>query len=134
MLFVGFYFVPNLIVILFNLLYLVFVVGFDCKGCVLERESVKTQAIEARRFLAGISRLSFLRSEACVLHMTGMRRVSTGWRQLCPASISRVSLPTRHPQDILFCQSILSDTHFLYPHYIYLHYPQMLRSASERKP
>ena len=72
MLFVGFYSVPNLIVILFNLLYLVFVVGFVCKGCVLERESVKTQAIEAKRFLAGISRLSFPRSEACALHMTGM--------------------------------------------------------------
>ena len=60
MLFVGFHSVPNLIVILFNLLYPVFVVGFVCKGCVLERESVKTQAIEARRFLAGILRLSFL--------------------------------------------------------------------------
>ena len=72
MLFVGFYFVPNLIVILFNLLYPVFVVGFDCKGCVLERESVKTQAIEARRFLAGISQLSFPQSEACALHMIGM--------------------------------------------------------------
>ena len=77
MLFVGFYFVPNLIVILFNLLYLVFVVGFDCKGCVLERESVKTQAIEARRVFSGSLRLSIPRSEACVLHMTGMRRVST---------------------------------------------------------
>ena len=44
--FVGLYFVPNLIVILFNLLYPVFIVGFHCKGCVLERECVKTQAIE----------------------------------------------------------------------------------------
>ena len=35
---VGFYSVPNLIVILFNLLYLVFIVGFNCKGCVIERE------------------------------------------------------------------------------------------------
>ena len=43
---VGFYSVPNLIVILFNFLYPVFIVGFDCKGCVIERESVKTQAIE----------------------------------------------------------------------------------------
>ena len=51
--------------------------GFDCKGCVLERVCVKTQAIEARRVLAGSSRLSILRSEACALHMTGMRRVST---------------------------------------------------------
>ena len=74
---VGFYSVPNLIVILFNLLYLVFIVGFVCKGCVIERESVKTQAIEVRRFLMGISRLSIPRSEACALHITGMWRVST---------------------------------------------------------
>ena len=77
MYFVGFYSMQNLIVSLFNLLYLVFIVGFDCKGCVIERESVKTQAIEARRFLAGSSRLSILQSEACAFHMTGMRRVST---------------------------------------------------------
>ena len=90
MLFVSFYSVPNLIVILFNLLYPVFVVRFVCKGCMLERESMKIQAIEARRFLASISRLSFPRSEACALHMAGMRRVSTGWRQLCLVSILRV--------------------------------------------
>ena len=46
MYFVGFYSVPNLIVILFNLLYLVSVVGIYCKGCVIVRESVKTQATE----------------------------------------------------------------------------------------
>ena len=34
------YSIPNLIVILFNLLYHVFIVGFDCKGCVIERERV----------------------------------------------------------------------------------------------
>ena len=77
MYFVGFYSVPNLIVSLFNLLYPVFIVGFDIKGCVIERESVKTQAIEARRFLMGGSPLSIPRSEACALHMTGMRRVNT---------------------------------------------------------
>ena len=38
MYFVGFYSVPNLIVSLFNLLYLVFIMGFDCKGCVIEKE------------------------------------------------------------------------------------------------
>ena len=58
-------------------MYLVFIVGCDCKGCVLERESVKTQASEAGRILVGVSRLSFPRSEACALHMTGMWRVST---------------------------------------------------------
>ena len=46
MLFVGFFSVPNLIVIIFNLLYPVLIMGFDCKGCVIERESVKTRAIE----------------------------------------------------------------------------------------
>ena len=38
MCFVGFHFVSNLIVILFNLLYHVFIVGFNYKGCVRERE------------------------------------------------------------------------------------------------
>ena len=75
---VGFYSESNLIVILFNLLYFIFNLGFDCKGCVIERErerereSVKTQVIEVRRFLAGSSRLSIPRSEACALHMIGM--------------------------------------------------------------
>ena len=52
---VGFYSVPNLIVILFNLMYPVFVVGIYCKGCVIVRDSVKTQAIEARRVFTSIS-------------------------------------------------------------------------------
>ena len=87
MYFVGFYSVPNMIVIIFNLLYPVFIVRFDYKGCVLERESVKTQAIEPRRVLAGSSRLSIPRSEACALHMTRMQRVSID-RDNC---VSRVS-------------------------------------------
>ena len=73
MYFVGFYFVPNLIVILFNLLYLVSVVGIYCKGCVIVRESVKTQAIEASKVFAGILWLSIPRKDAYVLHMTGMQ-------------------------------------------------------------
>ena len=56
---VDFYSVPNLIVILFNLMYPVFVVGIYCKGCMIVRESMKTQAIEAKKVFAGISRLSF---------------------------------------------------------------------------
>ena len=51
--FVGFNSVPNLIVILFNLLYPVFIVGFNCKGYMIERECVKTQEIEDRRVFAG---------------------------------------------------------------------------------
>ena len=88
---------PNLIVIIFNLLYHVFIMGFDCKGCVIERESVKTQAIEARRFLAGSLPLSIPRSEACALHMTRMRRVSTDGDN-CVSRVSRgYDIPGRHP-------------------------------------
>ena len=76
MLFVSFYSMSNLIVILFNLMYPVFVVGIYCKSCMIVRENVKTQAIEVRRVFAGISRLSIPRKDACALHMTGMRRVS----------------------------------------------------------
>ena len=51
---------PNLILILFNLMYPEFVVGIYCKGCVIVRESVKIQAIEKKRIFAGISLLSIL--------------------------------------------------------------------------
>ena len=40
MCFVGFNSVTNLIVILFNHLYSIFIVGFNCKGCERERECV----------------------------------------------------------------------------------------------
>ena len=67
--YVGFYSMPNLIVILFNLLYPVFVVGIYCKGCVIVRESMKTQAIEEWSVFAGSLRLSIPRSNSCALHM-----------------------------------------------------------------
>ena len=75
--FVSSNFVPNLIVVLFNLLYPVFIVRFYYKGCVIERESAKTQAIEDKRIFAGSSRLSIPRNDACALHMTEMQRVKT---------------------------------------------------------
>ena len=88
MYYVGFYSVPNLIVILFNLMYTVFVVGIYCKGCVIVRESVKTQGIETRRVFVGISLLSIPRKEARALHMTGMRRVSIDGDS-CVSRVSR---------------------------------------------
>ena len=72
MCFVGFNYVPNLIVILFNLLSPVFIVGFNCKGCMINKEYVKTQAIEDKRVFAGSSRLSIPRNDAYALHMTRM--------------------------------------------------------------
>ena len=55
-----------------------------------------------------ISRLSIPRSDACALHMTGMRRVRTGWRQLVFASVSRV----RPSREIPAKQSVLLNCHF----------------------
>ena len=77
MYFVGFISMPNLIVIVFNLLYPIFIVGFYFKGCVIKREYVKTQAIEDKRVSTGISRLSIPRNDACALHMIGMQSVRT---------------------------------------------------------
>ena len=88
MYFVGFYSVPNLIIILFNLMYPVFVMGIYCKGCVIVKESVKTQAIEVRRIFVDILRLSIPRKDACALHMTGMRKVSTDG-DYCISQVSR---------------------------------------------
>ena len=88
MYFVGFYSMSNLIIILFNLMYPVFVMGIYCKGCVIVKESVKTQAVEARRVFAGILQLSIPQKDACALHMTGMRRVSTNGDS-CVSRVSR---------------------------------------------
>ena len=78
---------PNLIVISFNLLYLIFIVGFNCKSYVIERESVKTQAIKEKRIFADSLQLNISRNDACALHMTVMRRVRTDG----DSCVSRVS-------------------------------------------
>ena len=67
--FVGFYSMPNLIVIIFNLLYPVFIVGFHCKGCVIERVVWRLKHLKTEEGFAGISRLSISRSISCALHM-----------------------------------------------------------------
>ena len=88
MCFVGFNSIPNLIVILFNILYHVFIVGFNCKSCIIKREYMKTQAIEDIRVLTGSTRLSIPRNHACALHMTRMRRVRTDGDS-CVSRVSR---------------------------------------------
>ena len=41
---------PNLIVILFNFLYLVFIVGFNCEGCVRERVCEDSSKLKTEEF------------------------------------------------------------------------------------
>ena len=83
---------------------------------VCERESVKTKGV-----FAGSSRVSFPRSDACALHMTRMRRVRTGWRQLVFASVSRVR-PSREIPAKLSTWRILSMTFlpFIYTIYTFI--------------
>ena len=57
--FVGFYSMPNLIVIMFNLMYPVFHVGFICKGCVRERECENSRQLKTKVVFASSSRVSF---------------------------------------------------------------------------
>ena len=57
---VGFNSVSNLIVILFNLMYPVFYVGFPCKDCVCERVCEDSRQSEEREVFAGSSQRSFL--------------------------------------------------------------------------
>ena len=61
--------VPNLIVIIFNLLYPVCVVGFHYKGCVIERVVWRLKHLKIEEDFAGISRLSIPPSILCALHM-----------------------------------------------------------------
>ena len=60
---------PNLIIIIFNLLYPVFIVGFHYKGCVIERVVWRLKHLKTEEGFTGISRLSILRSISCVLHV-----------------------------------------------------------------
>ena len=89
MYFVGFNFVTNLIVILFNLLYPVFIARLYCKGCVIKREYVKTQAIEDRRVFADSSTKNPAKWCMCPTHDWNAKSQDR-WRQLYFASSLRV--------------------------------------------
>ena len=67
--FVGFYLVPNLIVIIFNLLYPVCIVGFYCKGYVIERVVWRLKHLKTEEDFAGISWLSIPQNISCALHV-----------------------------------------------------------------
>ena len=84
--------------------------GFNCKGCVRERERVceDSRLLKTKVVFMGSSQVSFPQSDACALHMTGMQRVRTGWRQLVFASISQVR-PSRETPVKHF---VLLDCHF----------------------
>ena len=99
-------------------MYPVFVVGIYYKGCVIVRESVKTQAIEARRVFMGIMRLSILRKEACALHMTGMRRVGIDGDS-CVSRVARIKDFLRDTRKTLCSARLYYLIHTFWSHTIY---------------
>ena len=118
--FVGFYSVPNLIVIIFNLLYPVFIVRFHCKGCVLERVVWRLKHLKTEEGFAGISWLSISWSISCALHM--LECEESGQME---TAVSREYLTGKaFPRDTrkAFCFASLSSLiHIFCAHTIYTH-------------
>ena len=134
---VGFNFVPNLIVILFNLLYLIFYVGFHCKGCVWESVwRLKTQW-----------RSKVFSQVACEKPSHEVKHVLSTWLE-CEESWQMVTAGFREclvgkafPRDTrkTFCFANLSylihevSTHTIYTHTIYTHITHILRGVFFRE-
>ena len=79
---------------------------------VSERERVceDSRELKTKAIFVGISQVGFPRSEASALHMTGMRKVRVGWRQLVFMSVSQVRLSHEIPTKY----SILLNCHIRY--------------------
>ena len=95
---------------MFNLIYPVFYVGFICKSCVRESVCEDSRQLKTKAIVAGSSQVSFPRNDACAVHMTGMWRVRTWWRQLVIARVLQV----RPSCEILAKHSVLLNYHFWY--------------------
>ena len=98
-------FIPyqNLIVIIFNLVYHVFIVGFDYKGCVLERERECEDSSKWRQKTSrGCLATKFpAKWSMCLAHDWNAKSLYR-WRQLCLASISQI-----RPSCETFCSASL---------------------------
>ena len=116
---------PNLIVILFNLMYSIFFVGFLCMGCVWERVWKLKTSLKIKGVFTGSSQEDFPRSKAMCSAYDWNVKSHDRWWQLVFASISRV-----RPACEYF---VIFDTPDLYPHYIYSHYSHIERSAFQRE-
>ena len=117
---------PNLIVILFNLLYLVFYVGFLCKGCVWERVWKLKAKWRAKKFLQVA-----LEKPSC-----DVKHVLSTWLE-CEKSWQMVKVGFREclaskafPRDTreTFCFANLSYLiHLVSTHTIYTHITHILK-------
>ena len=132
--FVGLYSVPNLIVIIFNLLYPVCIVGFHCKGYVIERVVWRLKHLKTEEDFAGILRLSIPRSISCVVHVleceeSGQMETAVSREYFTGKAFLRDTRET-------FCSANLSSLkHTFYAYTIYTHITHKnVRRVFERKP
>ena len=112
---------PNFIVILFNLMYLVFYVGFHCMSCVWEKVWRLKATLKIKGVFTGSLREDFLQSEVmCSAHDWNAKSHDRWW-QLVFASLSRGKAFLRDTRET-FCFAILSYLiHLISNHTIYTH-------------
>ena len=126
---VGFNSMPNLIVILFNLMYPIFYVGFHCMGYVWERVWRLKATLKIKGVLAGSSWEIFPRSEAmCSTHDWNAKSHDRWWQLLFASKA--FSWDTHKT----FCFAILSYLiHHLFTHTIYFHITHILKGVLFRE-
>ena len=88
---------------------------------VCERECENSRQLKTKAVFAGSSRVGFPWSEAYALHMTGMQKVRTGWRQLVFVSVSWVRPSCEIPAKHFVLINCHICTHTIYTHIIYTH-------------
>ena len=111
---------PNLIVIIFNMLYPVFIVGFHCKGCVIESVVWRLKHLKTEEDFTDISQLSIPRSISYALHVLECNE--SGQMEI---DVSREYLAGKaFPRDTCeaFCSANLSNLkHTFCAYTIYIH-------------
>ena len=124
---------PNLIVIIFNMLYSVCIVEFHCRGCVIERVVWRLKHLKTEEGFTGISRLSILQSTSCALHR--LKCEESGQME---TTVSREYLAGKaFPRDTreTFCSVNLSSLIHTFCAQLFIPIlPTNVKGASERKP
>ena len=118
--FVGLYSVPNLIVIIFNLLYPVFIVGFHYKGCVIERVVWRLKHLKTEEGFMGIWRLSIPRSISYALHMLECEESGQMETVVSREYLAGKAFP-RDTREAFYSASLFSLKHTFYAYTIYTH-------------
>ena len=123
---------PNLITIMFNLMYPVLYVEFHCKGCVWER----VWRLKANLRLKEFSRVAHKKPSREVKHVLSTWLECEEWWQMVTASFCECLVGKAFPRDTreTFYFTILSYLkHLISTHTIYTHITHILRGVLFRE-